>query len=781
MIFRIKHFILKNKRQKLPIFIFFVLIISLHFIFLFEKSDLLMRNLNKFEKSESVKFSKIENVIPKNNTTNEPVKILEKENLNVPETNTVIESIKVPVTENNKNESIKDLNTKNNDIPKNNTIIENKYKIVESYSLMNKIKKEPYYDPFGIDLNEYIMDGMLNKAINNNTEDTIEDWDLYTPPCPNLHPVHYSEEVLNPVCEDIGIPFYKVTNNGNNFESIPAIMRLHDITDQMKKWEDWISRDKPFPNYRNASVDELLNDEYHPFDYGYYNYEKNEDEDYYEKVVNSSMDEVPDPRRRRLFSIILFNSEFELLDLYLSEYYEIVDYFIIYESNSTFSGYKKPLYLTRTLLETNRYKNYRDKIIPITLPVLDVKSYDQRGPGFPREHLARREVIEKGLRAVHARHGDMFIHGDLDEMPKARLLSYLKKCGGWEHLQMGIGGGPKPINDPKTKSYFKDKKIKVSKDKMGQFQIDYSLKPSLPFTVFFNEYSFHTIQNPLVSDFFHPNLAIFDARRALGQIPEVNNDGTKFDAKIIHKIQARDFKNDDYKNGITKRSKLIDTSKFDPYRGYSYSNNLNNKRKGEGYLGENAMRFMTNIKIDENGTLINGDIVGFWKSGWHLSSFFPNVKQFFNKVVSYSHFNFYNNLSDEEKMKEITFRVQNDYYIFGRKKNPMNTINVKIPVTDEEKYPNMFSYKLWNQIIQEYNKTGKSPSFELLNDFVLHEIPRQIMENPICYSYMLDRQFGFNKKLWWEIIPKKDWNKIDFKVLDDSLLDKISPKVNKKN
>ena len=858
-------------------FFIFVILLSLGFLYMYKEDEI---NINMHKKvsmllinqNSSIKkylnFSNNE-IIEENNNSDNDVTTENTENITQgntkpkpkpkPKKKKVIKKGKGKGKSKNKGKSINKNKSKGKNILKNKVNKSNNFIINESYSQMNIIKKEPYFDRYGIDLNEYIMDGMLNKAINNNTEASIEDWDLYTPPCPNLHPVHYSEEISNPVCENIGVPLYKMTSKGSNFYNLPLVLRLNSITSQMENWEKFRKSESKFPNYRNASMDELVNDEYHPFDYGYYNYEINEDEDYYKKVVNSSMDEVPDPRRRRLFSMILFNSEFELLDLYLSEYYEIVDYFIIYESNSTFSGYKKPLYLTRTLLETNRYKNYRDKIIPITLPVLDVKSYDQRGPGFPREHLARREVIEKGLRAVHARHGDMFIHGDLDEMPKARLLSYLKKCGGWEHLQMGIGGGPKPINDPETKSFIYDRDLPVTTNYLGQYQIDYKLKPSIPFAIFFYEYSFHMVKDRIISNLFHPNLSIFDARRALGQYPEFNNDGSKFNINEKH-IFSRSFvdndddidndyeierydddiideneneienNNDDYdtnddinddgiedddikdddiededemindyidisienenKNDYTREDnrihkrdiqKTFNISTFDPYIGYTYSDNTNDYKVGEGYLGEYEMRFNTSIKFKNNKVINDRENFGLWKSGWHLSSFLPNVQHFFNKVASYSHYNEYNEMSDENKKKEMINRIHKNLYIFGNNKTPMQTIKVRIPVTEEEKSPDMYSYNMWSQIYSEYNETGKSHTFIRLNSRVLHEIPRQVMENPICYAYMLDRNFGFTKKLWWEVIPKEDWDTVDFDTLDPRIKKQISPKLNKKH
>jgi len=681
---------------------------------------------------------------------------------------------------------------------------EDEYNITDPYSEKIKIHKSPYYDTYGVNLNQYIIDEMENKAINNNTMAKVEDWDLYTPPCPNLHPIHYPDKVLNPVCEDIAIPFFKVSSENYTDSEIPIILRLHSITTQMEKWEEWLKSDNKPPNYndtiQSGNIEYLLNDEYHPYDYGYYEKEisKESNEEYYKKVIKSRMDEVPDPRRRRLYSIILFNSEFELLDLYLAQYYEIFDYFIIYESNSTFSGYAKPLYLTRTLLETNRYEKFRDKIIPITLPILNVKDYDLRGPGFPREHLARREVIEKGLRAVNARHGDIFIHGDLDELPKPRLVSYLKKCGGWEHLFMGIGGGPKPLD--KTKSYLTNKSLPVTKNEYGEFMMDHSLLSSISFSGFFYEYSFNIVENSSKSTILKPDLTIFDARRALGQYPEYNLYGERNEnnyTQIFYKRSIEQEKNkqeqiyeqreeeefeEEYKQEQQEEEleQLYDQEEeeeeeFDPFLGYSYSDNTNDDKKGEGFLGE-YVRFNSNInELPRNATTVK-----FWKSSWHLSSFLPHIDHFLDKLKAYSHFNSYNGLPYQKKVDKIIQKIHNHEYIFGSKKS-MDVIKIRIPTKEEETKFDMFSYQFWVKVREEYKSKRKSESFDKLNDLMLHEIPQQVRENPICYSYMLDREFGFTKNLWWKIIPKEKWSTINFSKLGSETLKKISPTINDKN
>ncbi|OUM57282.1 glycosyltransferase family 17 protein, partial [Piromyces sp. E2] len=206
------------------------------------------------------------------------------------------------------------------------------------------------------------------------------------------------------------------------------------------------------------------------------------------------------------------------------------------------------------------------------------------------------------------------------------------------------------------------------------------------------------------------------------------------------------------------------------YHGYSYTDNSNDEHKGEGYLGEFA-RFGTKKKYK-----INDEQVTMWKSGWHMSSFLPNTFSFINKLKSYSHFNEYNKMSYTRKKETIIKRIKQNRYIFGSSK-PMPTINVRLPETEDDKYPKMYDYHLWEIINEEYNnsKNGESETLEKLNKQILHELPSQVWQNPICYSYMLDRDFGFTKKLWWEIIPKEEWETIDFSQLNSTMVDLLTP------
>jgi len=681
------------------------------------------------------------------------------------------------------------------------------YNITENKDLgLLFLKGKPRIDPYGVDLNVHILDGIYTAGFNGDLHASVEDWDLYTPPCPYLHPVKYPESILHPHCEGSSLQISNYDKNSG--KDLPYSLRLDSITNQMEKWEDWKKYNGTNPKYGERRVSELLGDEYHPFDYGYTGKDTTNaigDNDFYSGVIRSRMDEVPDPRRRRLFSFIMFNGEFDLLDLYLAEYYEVIDYFVIYESNSTFSGHPKPLYFTRTLFETDRYNRFKDKLIPLPCEII-VDEDNGRGKGFPKEHLARRTVIEKGLRAVHARHGDLFMHGDLDEMPKVHILSRMKKCGGWEHLQAGIGGGPKSFKDPDTKSYFIDKAMNVNMTDFGEYKVDYERHLSVGFLAWFYEYSFNIIQNKSVGTVAHPNIAIFDARRSLGQLVDYTNkapefkfyegktakkvvktnkttvSNTKSDKANVNKTNANKANSNKAKSNKNNSSKtkskrsegaqehydpILDPN-FDVYQGYTYTDNTNDRKIGKGYLGEYA-RFVSsdlNIAVKEEKPII-------WNSGWHLSSFLPTIHHFYNKISSYSHFNVYEKKSKEEIEEDIITRIKGHFYIYGKKRKYASN-EIYFPPTYEGGYEYHTDYNYWEENTRP-NHTPKK-SFTTYVDNIKRDIPTQVWKNPICYNFMIDRDHGLDKKLWWEVVPKEEWKTVRFETLDDSLLKEIIPK-----
>jgi len=650
------------------------------------------------------------------------------------------------ITLNYNNEKIKEDNIKQSSISSD---MKDYYIKEEKENNYLFIKGKSRKDKYGLELNINILDGIYNIGFNNSTETKIEDIKLYTPPCPNLQPFHYPDSIINPKCEGSSV---QITNyNNDNGKGLPYVLHLDSITNQMKKWNSWEKLNITNQIYFKKTVKELVDNEYHPFDYGYIGNDTTsdiDDETFYNSVVTSRMDEVSDPRRRRVFTFILFNGEFDLLDLYLAEFYEIIDYFVIYESNSTFTGKPKPLYFTRTLFETDRYDKFKDKLIPLPMETI-VDEDNGRGKGFPREHLARRNVIEKGLQSVQARHGDIFMHGDLDEFPRPHILSLLKKCGGWEHLQAGVGGGPKSFKNGNIDSYFVNNKTNAKTNKDGEYLIDYERDRSVGFLSWFYEYSLNIIENKDIGTVAHPNIAIFDARRSLGQLVDRYNGNMKM---------KREVDDDNY-------DPLLDPT-FNPYKGYTYTDNTNDRRIGKGYLGE-KLRFATS-KVNRLG--IEEKPV-FWNGGWHLSSFLPTIDQFLNKVASYSHNKDYKYKSQEDLKKDIISRIKGHYYIFGKKKKYFDN-KIVMPESYTKGYQYNFDYIYWQENIKA---NGTNQEFKDYLDRLTHEIPNQIWKNPICYSFMIDRDYGLEKKLWWQVIPKEEWKTVRFEQLDEKILNEITP------
>jgi len=248
----------------------------------------------------------------------------------------------------------------------------------------------------------------------------------------------------------------------------------------------------------------------------------------------------------------------------------------------------------------------------------------------------------------------------------------------------------------------------------------------------------------------------------------MDEDGNVDISKVINAYIDADNNYIDIGDDDEKEEVEFNTDELDYYLGYSYSDNTNDNKKGVGFLGEH-LRFSSNPGKPEVKNQVS-----MWNSGWHLSSFLPNINYFMNKLKSYSHFSEYNKMSNEKKKKTMLDRIHQNRYIFG-KSEPMPTIDVKLPETLDEKYPGVYNYYLWKTIYDEYEKYGKSSTFRNLLRLVRHELPSQVWQNPICYSYMLDRDFGFTKKLWWEVIPKKEWETIDFNKLNSTILNLIEP------
>jgi len=117
----------------------------------------------------------------------------------------------------------------------------------------------------------------------------------------------------------------------------------------------------------------------------------------------------------KIYDCFLFLNELELLEIRLNILYPHVDFFVINESTTTFSGNKKPLYFQEN---KHRFEKFSDKIIYniVDIPNNLVSSWD-------RETFHRNSIIERI--DGHAKPEDIIITSDLDEIPNPDIIKNL--------------------------------------------------------------------------------------------------------------------------------------------------------------------------------------------------------------------------------------------------------------------------------------------------------------------------------------------------------------------
>ena len=106
-----------------------------------------------------------------------------------------------------------------------------------------------------------------------------------------------------------------------------------------------------------------------------------------------------------IIDTLLFNNEFDMLDIHLAITEHYVDQWVILEASRTFSGIPKPYYLTDNI---DRYQQrYRDKIKVVTLEL------EEHQTNLVCETMMR-QAIAPALAEYSVE--DIVIHGDLDEI-----------------------------------------------------------------------------------------------------------------------------------------------------------------------------------------------------------------------------------------------------------------------------------------------------------------------------------------------------------------------------
>jgi beta-1,4-mannosyl-glycoprotein beta-1,4-N-acetylglucosaminyltransferase len=122
--------------------------------------------------------------------------------------------------------------------------------------------------------------------------------------------------------------------------------------------------------------------------------------------------------KSKVFDTFLFFNEFEILELRLNELFDVVDYFVILESNKTFAGKPKPYYFEEN---QDRFAKFGKKIINIKLEVpdelkltpLDMEKYQRDTIFTTLQSLVSQNIVSDN---------DVIILSDVDEIPNSETI-----------------------------------------------------------------------------------------------------------------------------------------------------------------------------------------------------------------------------------------------------------------------------------------------------------------------------------------------------------------------
>ena len=129
--------------------------------------------------------------------------------------------------------------------------------------------------------------------------------------------------------------------------------------------------------------------------------------------------------KRKIYDLLLFNTELDMLDIRLGQMAPAVDYFVILEGNKTFTNKDKPL-----LVQDNwsRYKPYHSKMIRRTM---DFKTNEFKD-SWTRENAIRNAMYDQVVPFLTGDQApqidDVLLVSDLDELFKPEILTALRNC-----------------------------------------------------------------------------------------------------------------------------------------------------------------------------------------------------------------------------------------------------------------------------------------------------------------------------------------------------------------
>eukprot|EP01103_Thecamoeba_quadrilineata_P008811 TRINITY_DN18538_c0_g1_i1.p1 TRINITY_DN18538_c0_g1~~TRINITY_DN18538_c0_g1_i1.p1 ORF type:complete len:438 (-),score=66.31 TRINITY_DN18538_c0_g1_i1:27-1340(-) len=133
----------------------------------------------------------------------------------------------------------------------------------------------------------------------------------------------------------------------------------------------------------------------------------------------------------RIYDTFPFAYELDLLEVRLYELSEVVDMFFLAEATYTHRFTKKSLFFAR---HKERFRDFQEKLVHVVMDDPTGLRYHRQSNESERDQWN----LEKGMRrllwdkleesGVPISPEDLILHGDLDEIPSAEVLAYMKHC-----------------------------------------------------------------------------------------------------------------------------------------------------------------------------------------------------------------------------------------------------------------------------------------------------------------------------------------------------------------
>jgi beta-1,4-mannosyl-glycoprotein beta-1,4-N-acetylglucosaminyltransferase len=115
----------------------------------------------------------------------------------------------------------------------------------------------------------------------------------------------------------------------------------------------------------------------------------------------------------------IFFNELDVLKIRLEELYDVVDRFVLVESDKTFRGQAKPYYFSEN---AGLFEKYLDKIVVIKLVDDNDYAVDSYHEPWEREYWQRNQIMQ-GLTDMMP--DDVVIISDVDEIPRRSVIKSL--------------------------------------------------------------------------------------------------------------------------------------------------------------------------------------------------------------------------------------------------------------------------------------------------------------------------------------------------------------------